>query len=119
MTAPGGLGDHVMVVGDDGLPRSVVDIASMQAHATRLMYQMSAAASDDGALDRIGTEWAEALDPDFFGYVAAGALSLMARNVLRPLLEVLDALSPALGADLRAKLIESRDHAELTLGGGR
>jgi ATP phosphoribosyltransferase regulatory subunit HisZ len=43
----------------------------------------------------------------------------MARTVLRPLLEVLDALSPALGADLRAKLIESRDHAEQTLGGGR
>ncbi|MEU2035157.1 hypothetical protein [Nocardia amamiensis] len=110
--------DRIMIVGEDGLPRSVVDLASMQAHATRLMYQMSAAAGDNDALDRIGTEWAGALDPDFFGYVAAGALSLMARNVLAPLLEVLDTLSPSLGADLRAKLIESRDHAEQTLGGG-
>ncbi|MGW5376231.1 hypothetical protein ACWESM_12365 [Nocardia sp. NPDC003999] len=111
--------DRFLIVGDDGLPRSVVDLADMQAHSTRLMYQMAAVASDNDALDRIGTEWAEALDPDFFGYVAAGALSLMVRNVLDPLLQVLDTLSPSLGADLRAKLVESRDHAERTLGGGR
>lgn len=111
--------NRYMVMGADGLPRAVVDLAQVQSHATRLMYQMAAAADDDDRLDRIGIEWADALDPDFFGYVAAGALSLTARNVLRPLLEVLDTLAPELGVSLRDKLRESRDFAEQTLGGGR
>ncbi|RJO80234.1 hypothetical protein D5S18_00325 [Nocardia panacis] len=108
--------DRIMILGEDGAPKSVVDVARMQADATRLMYQMAAAASDNAELDRIGTEWAAALDPDYFGYVAAGALSLLVRNILAPLLEVLDATAP--GHDFRRTLAESRDHAEATLGGG-
>ncbi|WP_454194325.1 hypothetical protein [Nocardia sp. Marseille-Q1738] len=107
--------DHFMVIGDDGVPRGVVDLAEMQANATRLMYQLAAAAGDDAEVDRISTEWAARLDPDDFGYVCAGALSLLTRCVLAPLLEVLDEVLPRTG--FRAKLAKSRDHAEQTLGG--
>jgi hypothetical protein len=109
--------DSFMIVGDDGEPLAVVDSAKLSADATRLMYEMSAAAGDDAELDRIGTEWANEMHPDYFGYVCAGALSLMARCVLDPLLQVLDEVMP--NAGFRAKLAESRDNAEDTLGGGQ
>ncbi|WP_051161330.1 hypothetical protein [Nocardia brevicatena] len=76
-----------------------------------------AAAGNDAELDRIGMEWTARLDPDDFGYTAAAALSLMVRNIVAPLLEVVDEALPNIG--IRAKLAESRDHAEATLGGGR
>lgn len=107
------LPDHALIIGDDGLPLSVLDIDKMQSDSTRLMYQMAAAAGDRDELDRIGAEWAGSHDPDYFGYVAAGALSLMVRCVLEPVLEVLDGVMPA--ARFREKLAESRDHAEGTL----
>ena len=106
-----------MVVGDDGVPRGIVELADLQSDATRLMYEMAAAAGNDAELDRIGFEWSARLDPDAMGYVSAGALSLMTRNILAPLLDVLDEVMPKAG--FRAKLAESRDHAERTLGGGR
>ncbi|MBF6213822.1 hypothetical protein IU487_22660 [Nocardia puris] len=109
--------EQYMVIGDDGIPRGVVDHAQLTADATRLMYQLAAAAGDNTETDRIAAEWVDRLDPDAFGYTAAGALSLMTRCVLAPLLEVLDAALPHIG--FRAKLAESRDHAETTLGGGR
>lgn len=109
--------DRFMVIGDDGVPRGIVELADLQADATRLMYQMAAAAGDDAEVDRIGVEWSARLDPDAMGYAAAGALSLMTRNILAPLLEVLDEVLPDI--NFRAKLAESRDHAEVTLGGGR
>ncbi|MEV0435996.1 hypothetical protein [Nocardia sp. NPDC050413] len=109
--------DLFMVVGDDGLPRGVVDRDRMESDATRLMYQLAAVAGDDAETDRIACEWVERLDPDAFGYVAAGALSLMTRNILAPLLEVLDQALPHI--KFRAKLVESRDQAEEALGGGQ
>ena len=109
--------DLFMVVGDDGTPRGVVDRDRMQSDATRLMYQLAAVAGDDVETDRVASEWVERLDPDAFGYVAAGALSLMTRNILAPLLEVLDEALPHV--EFRAKLAESRDQAAKTLGGGR
>lgn len=107
------LPNHAMIVGEDGMPKSVVDIGKMQSDATRLMYQMAAAAGDDAELDRIGTEWAMSHDPDYFGYIAAGALSLLVRNILEPTLQVIDEVLPHIG--LRAKITESRDNAEETL----
>lgn len=104
---------HAMIVNDDGTPRGVIDIDKMQADATILMYEMAAAAGDDDAVDAVAVEWVERLDADSMGYVSATALTLLARNVLAPILEVLDELAPAL--KLRAKLAESRDHAIETL----
>ncbi|MDO3647675.1 hypothetical protein [Nocardia mangyaensis] len=107
----------MMIVNEDGTPRGVVDRDRLESDSTRLMYQLAAAAGDDAETDRIACEWVERLDPDAFGYVAAGALSLMTRCILGPLLEVLDEALPHI--KFRAKLAESRDHAEETLGGGR
>ncbi len=30
--------DRFMVIGDDGVPRGIVELADLQANATRLMY---------------------------------------------------------------------------------
>ncbi|MFI9537472.1 hypothetical protein ACIG56_30045 [Nocardia fusca] len=109
--------DKFMVVGDDGVPRGIVELADLQANATRLMYEMAAVAGNDAELDRIGMEWTARTDPDDFGYTTAAALSLMTRHILAPLLDVLDEVMPKAG--FRAKLAESRDEAERNLGGGR
>ncbi|PPJ24150.1 hypothetical protein C5E45_28300 [Nocardia nova] len=109
--------DQMFVVGKDGAPRGMVDVDRLQSDATLLMYEMAAAAGNDAAVDRIGIEWAARLDPDAMGYTAAGALSLMTRNILAPLLEVLDRALPEL--KFREKLAECRDDAARTLGGGR
>ncbi|WP_159842387.1 hypothetical protein [Nocardia sp. CY41] len=111
--------DLALIVNDDGTPRGVLDVSQIQSAATVMMYEYAVAAGDDDATDRVGIEWAQILPPDELGYTTAAALSLLARNVLGPLLQVLDAVSPELGADLRAKLVESRDYAQATLGGGR
>ncbi|KZF00884.1 hypothetical protein A2J03_09885 [Rhodococcus sp. EPR-157] len=105
--------DHAMVVNADGSPRGVADISRIQSDATILMYEMAAAAGDDDAVDAVAIEWTGKLDPDSMGYTSAAALSLLARNVLGPVLEVLDQLAPNL--DFRGKLAESRDHARETL----
>lgn len=106
---------HLIIKDANGSPHSIVDVDRLQAGATRLMYQYAAAAGDDAELDRIGTEWAANNPPDYFGYVCAGALSLLVRNVLEPTLQVLDRAAPQF--DFRAKLVSARDNAEKTLGG--
>ena len=106
--------DFAMIVGDNGEPLGVLDTAKMTADATRLMFQMAAAAGDDAELDRIGIKWTSALDPDTFGMVAAGALSLLVRCILAPTLDVIDQVMPS--ANFRAKLVQCRDDVS-TLGG--
>ncbi|WP_067566374.1 hypothetical protein [Nocardia acidivorans] len=108
---------HLLLVDEDGLPRSVLDLARAQFDATRLMWNLAAASGDNAELDRICNEWADDHDPVEFGLIAGAALTLMARCIIEPLLQLLDELRP--GNDTRAKLAESRDHAERTLGGGR
>lgn len=110
---------HLLLTDAAGLPRGVIDLPQVQAAAVVLMYELSCAAGDDAALDRIGDEWAETLSPDEHGLTAAAALMLTMRCVLAPILEVLATLSPELSRDLRAKLCESRDYAQATLGGGQ
>ncbi|MDJ0359706.1 hypothetical protein [Rhodococcus sp. H29-C3] len=105
---------HAMIVNGDGTPRGIADIDRIQSDATLMMYDMAAAAGDDDAVDAVSIAWIAKLDSDSMGYVSASALSLIARNVLGPVLEVLDQLAPQL--NFRAKLIESRDHASKTLG---
>ncbi|MBY3989141.1 hypothetical protein HQO84_16730 [Rhodococcus fascians] len=104
---------HAMIVNDDGTPRGVADIDRIQSDATLLMYDMAAAAGDDDAVDAVAIEWTQKLDPDSMGYTSATALSLLARNILGPVLEVLDQLAPHL--DFRGKLVESRDQAREAL----
>ncbi|MGW3542048.1 hypothetical protein ACWDNI_16095 [Nocardia niigatensis] len=104
-----------MITGADGMPRSMVDLARIQSDATRLMYAMAAASGNDAELDAVVEQWADSHDPDEFGYIAAGALSMLVRCIVEPMLQVIDEVLPA--ANFRGELIESRDHAERTLGG--
>ncbi|WP_280246345.1 hypothetical protein [Nocardia abscessus] len=106
-----------MVVGDDGVPRGMVNLPELQGDATRLMYALCAVAGDDAAVDRVSVEWLESVDEDEMGYLSAAALSLTVRCVVAPLLEVIETAMPEIG--IRRKLAESRDQAEQELGGGR
>lgn len=111
---------HYLIVGeDDGLPRGMVDIDRLQSDATVLMYRLAAVAGDDAALERVSQDWLRTADLDSVGFTAVAALSLLARCVVAPLLEVLDRAAP--GHDFRSALAEARDYAEATLtaeGGG-
>ena len=84
---PNYLPDDIVITDEVGRPKSMVDVAQLQSDATRLMYAMAVTAGDDAATDRVGEEWAGRYDPDYFGYLAAGALSLMTRCILGPVLE--------------------------------
>lgn len=102
------LPDQILVIDDSGQPKSMVDVDRLHADSVRLMYQMAVTAGDDDATDKVSTEWVGRLDPDYFGYVAAGALSLLVRNILGPVLEVTDRL----GVDLRQGLRAAAENAE-------
>jgi hypothetical protein len=105
---------HAMIIGDDGTPTGIVDIARIQCDATVLMYRFAAAAGDNAAVDAVAIEFMHDRDADEIGYVTAAAMSLITRHVLAPVLDVLDEVAPTLG--FRAKLAESRDNAIRELG---
>lgn len=110
MTVP----DHVLIVGDDGEPMGMVDMARLEQDSGRLCFEYAAAANDPAELDRIAERWAsQENEPHYLGYVAAAALSLMVSAVLDPLLVVLDEALPE--HRFREKLAEARDQ----MGGGR
>jgi len=103
--------DFIIVADDDGAPKSMVDVDRLQSDATRLMYQLAVTAGDDDATDRVAEKWVAAHDPEYFGYLAAAALSLMVRHILGPTLDV----CATAGIDLRAGLMDAAKHAEDTL----
>lgn len=97
---------EAFIVGDDGTPKGHIDLDRLQADATMLAYELAATAGDDAATDRVAEDWMAATgDADYFGYVAAGALSAVVRHILAPTLDV----AANFGADLRPGLQESRD----------
>ncbi|RPA64900.1 hypothetical protein EF294_07400 [Gordonia oryzae] len=102
------------VTGPDGVPESHIQLGALQADATRLMYQLAASAGDDDATDAVANTWVSQHDPQYFGYLAAAALSLMVRCILAP---TLDAVAAA-GVDLRPGLRRAAADAEAGLGGG-
>ncbi len=104
---------HAMIVNGDGTPRGVADVDRIQADATIMMYEMAAAAGNDAAVDAVAIAWVQRLDSDSMGYVSASALSLLTRNILAPVLDIIDELAPRF--DFRAKLAEGRDNAIATL----
>lgn len=105
------LPDKAMIIGSDGVPTGVVEIDKLQADATRLMYALAVTAGDDDATDNVAERWVSDHGPEYFGYLAAAALSLMTRHVLAP---VLDAASAA-GVDLRPGLVRAAGNAESEL----
>lgn len=94
-----------MLTDSDGIPKGVIDGNQLDADILRLTSELTSAAGDNRQLDAIGNRWSHDLDPDYLGYVCAGALSLMVRCVVDPLLETVDALRPDL--NVRSKLAES------------
>ncbi|WP_434158793.1 hypothetical protein C5142_18215 [Rhodococcus sp. BGS-1C] len=104
---------HAMVMNEDGSPRGVADFDRIQSDATLMMCEYAAAAGDDDAINALTLEWVEKLDADSMGYTTAAAIPLLARNIIAPMLEVLEVAAPQF--NFRAKLIESRDHARETL----
>ncbi|QSM00085.1 hypothetical protein SEA_CASHLINE_46 [Gordonia phage Cashline] len=106
------LPDRALVVDETGALTSVVDIEQLQADATRLMYAFAATAGDDEETDRVATKWASEHDPEYFGYLAAAALSFMTRLILAPTLDAAEAA----GLDLRIGLLQAARNAEHTLG---
>ena len=106
------MSDQYIITGDNGEPVAAVDLDKLQSDATRLMYALAATAGDDQATDQVALRWSSTLDPDYFGYVAAGALSLLVRHVLGPTLDVTDQL----GVDLRRGLRDAAANAEANLG---
>lgn len=88
------------IVDADGIPTSHVDFDRLTTDATLLMYELAETAGDDDATDRVAIDWASRFDPDYFGYVAAAALSLTVRNILAPALDA----AAAVGLNLRSGL---------------
>lgn len=103
---------EAFIVRDDGTPIGHIDIDRLQADSTLLMYEMAVTAGDDDATDAVAHRWVARHDADYFGYVAAGALSLMTRNILAPVLDVAETASKV---DLRKGLREAYENAVTTL----
>ena len=103
---------QILVTGSDGNVDSFIDVDQLQSDATRLMYQLAATAGDDEATDKVSNRWVTEHDPDYFGFLAAAALSLMTRCILGPILEVTDEM----GVNLRDGLNNAANNAESTLG---
>lgn len=112
---PNPLPSHAMILDDDGMPSAVMNIDKMQSDSIILAYEMAASCNDKIALDALSAHWLEKVGVDGFGYVAAGALRLLAQYVLDPTLDTLEAAAPGLGNTLRLKLCESANHAQDTL----
>ena len=107
--------DPRIIVGADGMPTGAVDLDQMSSDATRFMYELVATAGDDVDTDRVLAEWVASYDPEYFGYLAAAAMSLMVRYVLAPTLDA----AAAVGLDLRPGLKRAAAAADAELGGGR
>ena len=71
-------------------------------------------AGRDDETDAVATRWSSSHDPEYFGFVAAAALSFMTRHILGPTLDA----AARVGLDLRPGLAESARNANATLGGG-
>ncbi|AXK85822.1 hypothetical protein [Nocardia farcinica] len=111
--------DTVMITDEDGMPFGVLYIPAIQEAAATLVYKHAAVAEDSDALARLTLEWPCELDHDTAGYVAAAALTLLTQDVVAPMLAVIHELAPAVADQMRAKLVELRDAAVNTLGGGQ
>lgn len=110
---PTPLPDNVMIVDDNGAPLAMLDLDQMQGHSIALAYDMAQHCGDPDALDEVSAKWIDKVGVDAFGYVAAGALRLMAHNILEPTLQAVDRLAPTL--NYRGILADAARNAEEVL----
>lgn len=113
MFDPATMPAEAFIVGADGLPIAHVDFDKLTTDATKLMYELAVTAGDDDATDAVARRWVSRLEPTYFGYVAAAALSLTVRNILGPTLDA----AQAVGLDLRGGLKRATADALRDLGG--
>lgn len=106
-----------LVSDEDGEPLGVFDIDQVQAQATRLAFDMAEACGDRAKLEAVTARHLTEAGTSGFGYVAAAALSILARQVLDPVLQVTDALHAGghLGHDMRAGLADAARNARESL----
>jgi|YelNatPaOPRAMG01_1025707.scaffolds.fasta_scaffold130844_4 hypothetical protein len=102
---------EAIIVRDDGQPIGRINFDDLEANATLLMYAFADSAGDDDKTDEVAAQWLDRIGPGHFGYVAAAALALMTRNVLAPVLEVVERQ----GIDLRVGIREAYANALATL----
>lgn len=105
--------ERIMIVDDNGMPEAIVNMDTVQASATRLMYAMAANSHDEKALAKVSEKFLTEVGVDLFGMVCAAALKLMTTCVLEPTLEYLDRAVPTHG--FRDLLAASSCNAEETL----
>ena len=91
---PNALPAHAMILDDDGRPLGVIDTGKMQSDAIEMAYEMAVHCGDEDALDAVSSKWLDRVGVDAFGYVAAGALRMMAHFILDPTLQAVDRLAP-------------------------
>lgn len=92
--------ENVILTDQDGIPTSVLDVERLRADARRLAYSLTAHCDDEQAITNLMNaalaEWGQPA----MGMLCAGALRVMATDVVSGLLDITDAL----GAEVRAKL---------------
>lgn len=96
------------IVAADGTPVGHVDFDKLTTDATLFMYALAETAGDDDATDKVAAEWVGRMEPTTYGYVAAGALSLLVRHILGPTLDACDAVGLELRKGLRAAAADAR-----------
>lgn len=76
-----GLGEHI-IFDVDGVPRGVVDMDLVTDTGTLLAFALTAACQDPAAVDRIIGRILKRFGPEAFAFIAASALSVVARYPL-------------------------------------
>ncbi|KXO99674.1 Uncharacterised protein (plasmid) [Tsukamurella tyrosinosolvens] len=106
---------EAFIVDEQGMPIGHMDIDKIQSDAVLFMYDIASTAGNDAETDRVSAEWVGKVGPQSFGYVAAGALSMLVRHILGPTLDTCELA----GIHLRDGLRAARDDAHRDLGGAQ
>ncbi|MDQ7910240.1 hypothetical protein RB614_37680 [Phytohabitans sp. ZYX-F-186] len=87
-----------IVVGDDGTPKAVVDLALLTEEGAKLGAAMALSCDDPERLDAITAEAVEKYDDPTYSFVISAALRMVTENILAPCMAV---AHKATGIDLR------------------
>ena len=96
----------ITMLDDDGFPRGVVDLATMQQDAECMMLDLAALTNDPAAQRDWMKRWKLILGVDGYGYAASIALLSMAQDLLPRMVARIEELAPE--DQIRTGLHESR-----------
>lgn len=105
---------HIIITDSDGNPQGAAVLEEIQAQAIRLAFDMAAHCDNPHEMDEITKGHITEAGVEGFGYVAAAALKILARDLLQPVLECTDAA----GMPLREGIAKAaaQANADLTKG---